>query len=35
MALYDVSTEEVFAYSVSLQAHMGLKLVLMLRKMEC
>lgn len=35
MALYDVSTEAVFAYSVSLWIHMGLKLVLMLRKIEC
>lgn len=35
MALYDVSTEAVSAYRVSLQAHMGLKLVLILRKIEC
>lgn len=34
MALYDVSTEAVFVYSVSLQAHMGLKIVLMLRKLN-
>lgn len=35
MALYDVSTEAGSAYRVSLQAHMGLKLVLILRKIEC